>query len=262
MKSSSAIPTPETTDKTTYGIDAWQAHFAEIYGKKNSLLMRSRLERGAFLLKAVRYIHDCIRKKRDRHVLRKACASLFSRLMAFIDGFYAGFPFNETLCRKFPANKCGYCNSDPCTCASEARSENPCESVIDPAQLEWSISMWQQTLRQRYGAHNQAAGIEGVLNRLFSEVSEVAMLEIDATQPLNTSDDIADSYAQELADVFTWICAISSMLEIDLATAVDHFYGKGCLACGNKPCACRTLVALGLEKYHPRVEAVESMPAS
>ncbi len=234
----------------------WFSHFAGIYGKKNSLLMPGLQERAIYLLKATRYMQDCLRKHSDKKPkLEKALASLFSRMMAVADNF-RDFPFVIWLCRKYPESGCGYCWERPCICAKGKRNVNMSAAVPKAEQIHQPLCKWQSDLFATYGDHNRKTGIEGTMLRLFAEVTEVFMLTVDVSFHAQSPQVIEREYAEELADVFSWICALASLLEIDLATAIQKTYGEGCPGCRLSECRCtQILVVDGM------VESVNSMPA-
>lgn len=91
----------------------------------------------------------------------------------------------------------------------------------------------QDMMRRIYFERDQARGVSGTLNRTFDELNELR----EAIDNTETKDFIAD----EVADVFAWLCSLANLLEIDVADAFYKKYTDVCSKCKKSPCECGTL---------------------
>ena len=91
----------------------------------------------------------------------------------------------------------------------------------------------QDMMRRIYLERDQARGVSGTLNRTFEELDELREA-IDSTEAKNF---IAD----EVADVFAWLCSLSNLLEINIADAFYKKYTDVCSKCKKSPCECDSL---------------------
>ncbi|MHA2114330.1 MAG: MazG nucleotide pyrophosphohydrolase domain-containing protein [Candidatus Thorarchaeota archaeon] len=88
----------------------------------------------------------------------------------------------------------------------------------------------QEMMRTIYLERDKARGVEGTLKRTFDELEELR----DAIQKEDSKSDIAD----EVADVFAWLCSVANLLEIDISGAFYRKYSDVCSKCKNSPCDC------------------------
>ncbi|NHI89057.1 MAG: nucleotide pyrophosphohydrolase [Candidatus Thorarchaeota archaeon] len=91
----------------------------------------------------------------------------------------------------------------------------------------------QDMMRRTYFERDRARGVSGTLNRTFDELNELR----EAIDNTETKDFIAD----EVADVFAWLCSLANLLEIDVADAFYKKYTDVCSKCKKSPCECDTL---------------------
>lgn len=88
----------------------------------------------------------------------------------------------------------------------------------------------QEMMRKIYGERDRARGIEGTLARTFDELEELR----EAIGNKETVKSIAD----EIADVFAWLCSLANLLEIDVSEAFYEKYSNVCSKCKKSPCDC------------------------
>ncbi|MBY8996693.1 MAG: nucleotide pyrophosphohydrolase [Candidatus Thorarchaeota archaeon] len=88
----------------------------------------------------------------------------------------------------------------------------------------------QDMMRRIYLERDQARGIEGTLKRTFDELEELS----EAIKSKDTAQAIAD----EVADIFAWLCSLANLLEIDVSDAFYKKYSDVCSKCRESPCAC------------------------
>ncbi|MBY8998806.1 MAG: nucleotide pyrophosphohydrolase [Candidatus Thorarchaeota archaeon] len=88
----------------------------------------------------------------------------------------------------------------------------------------------QDMMRRIYLERDQARGVEGTLKRTFDELEELS----EAIKNRDTAQAIAD----EVADVFAWLCSLANLLEIDVSDAFYKKYNNTCSKCKKSPCIC------------------------
>jgi NTP pyrophosphatase (non-canonical NTP hydrolase) len=115
---------------------------------------------------------------------------------------------------------------------------------IPAEQIGWSVHAWQAILRGRYGDKNKGLGIDNIFARLVSEIAEVIELQEPQWQLVDL-DRLEEEYYSELADVFAWICAACSVMDIELQEIVLRLYSKGCSVCRKPRCECKGIILVG-----------------
>lgn len=93
-----------------------------------------------------------------------------------------------------------------------------------------NIEEAQEMMRKIYLERDKARGVEGTLKRTFDELEELK----EAIENKSTTVAIAD----EVADVFAWLCSLANLLEIDVSDAFYKKYSDVCSKCKESPCAC------------------------
>ncbi len=88
----------------------------------------------------------------------------------------------------------------------------------------------QDMIRRIYLERDRARGLERTLLRTFEELGELS----DAILRSKSRNEMAD----EIADVFAWLCSIANLLDIDLSEALYNKYNGVCSKCGKTPCEC------------------------
>jgi NTP pyrophosphatase (non-canonical NTP hydrolase) len=87
----------------------------------------------------------------------------------------------------------------------------------------------QQLIRDLYGAKDASRGVEGTFMWFMEEVGELSGALRGAE---------GDNLAMEFADVLAWLATLANITGVDLETAVQRKYGRGCPGCGRQPCVC------------------------
>lgn len=88
----------------------------------------------------------------------------------------------------------------------------------------------QEMMRKIYLKRDRARGVSGTLKRTFDEFEELR----EAIGNKETRKSIAD----EVADVFAWLCSLANLLEIDVSEAFYRKYSGVCSKCQKTPCDC------------------------
>jgi NTP pyrophosphatase (non-canonical NTP hydrolase) len=91
----------------------------------------------------------------------------------------------------------------------------------------------QDMMRRIYLERDRARGIDGTLRRTFEELNELK----EAIE----NNDSAQALADEVADVFAWLCSLANLLEIDVSEAFYKKYTDACSKCKKSPCECPRL---------------------
>jgi NTP pyrophosphatase (non-canonical NTP hydrolase) len=91
----------------------------------------------------------------------------------------------------------------------------------------------QDMMRRIYLERDRNRGVSGTLSRTFDELDELR----EAIGNTETKEFIAD----EVADVFAWLCSLANLLEIDIADAFYKKYTDVCSKCKKSPCECDSL---------------------
>lgn len=211
-------------------------HFFLLYGKRNRIFLSSLLQRIGFLNLALGDLEDAVRKGYDGKIIGIALARVFSRIACVAEQF-TDLPLTRAMARKYPADCCSYCRTFPCSCA-ERRAQPALR--VEPLEQQhlWSLRMWQDHLGALYGEKNRARGVENVLNRLFKEVCELLVLDMQLARLTASRTEIEEAFALELADALSWTIAAAHVLEVDLEAAVLARFGHGCWKCQALPCLC------------------------
>ena len=91
------------------------------------------------------------------------------------------------------------------------------------------IAEFQDLIRRTYHERDAERGLDKDFLWFTEEVGELAeaVRRRDKTMVL-----------EEVADVFAWLCTVSSLSGVEIEEAVMAKYGKGCPRCGAIPCSC------------------------
>lgn len=88
----------------------------------------------------------------------------------------------------------------------------------------------QEMMRRIYLERDRARGVKGTLKRTIDELEELR----EAIQ----SNDSKSAIADEVADVFAWLCSLANLLEIDVSEVFYNKYRDACSKCKKSPCNC------------------------
>jgi NTP pyrophosphatase (non-canonical NTP hydrolase) len=91
----------------------------------------------------------------------------------------------------------------------------------------------QEMMRKIYLERDQARGVAGTLKRTFDELDELRE-SID-------NNEAMPAIADEVADVFAWLCSLANLLKIDVSDAFYKKYHDACSKCRESPCVCPEL---------------------
>jgi NTP pyrophosphatase (non-canonical NTP hydrolase) len=95
--------------------------------------------------------------------------------------------------------------------------------------LSYTLGQLQSLIRDQFGAKDASRGMEGTFMWFMEEIGELAgALRSGSSQEL----------ALEFADVLAWLATLANIAGVDLDSAVEAKYGKGCPKCNQTPCVC------------------------
>lgn len=216
------------------------AHIQHIFGLRNDRCMREIPQRLAFLMAGINQLEKiCQHRRVDDY--ERWLASVFARWSVTITMF-TGEQSVAKIASKYRLN-CSYCHAAPCVCPPTNRPD-PKYSNPNPIQFDWSVKEWQEHLFKLYGVRNNERGLDHALLKLYSEAAEsLSEWLLASTAPSFEPFDwakINEDIIFELCDVFARLCAVASVLKIDLEAAILKQYSSGCTVCKNMPCACVT----------------------
>ncbi|HEY2148255.1 MAG TPA: MazG nucleotide pyrophosphohydrolase domain-containing protein [Pirellulales bacterium] len=93
----------------------------------------------------------------------------------------------------------------------------------------FSLSSFQQLIRDMYLKKDIARGVDGTFMWLIEEIGELASALRNGTH---------EEQLGEFADVLAWLATIANVVGVDLSEAVARKYGAGCPGCGQLVCTC------------------------
>ena len=88
----------------------------------------------------------------------------------------------------------------------------------------------QEMIRQIYLKRDQERGMSRTVLRTFEELAELSEAIM--------REKGREAIAEEIADVFAWLCSIANLLDIDISEALLKKYNKVCSKCEKSPCEC------------------------
>jgi NTP pyrophosphatase (non-canonical NTP hydrolase) len=95
--------------------------------------------------------------------------------------------------------------------------------------MSFSLGQFQQVIRDTYDQKDRRRGVEGTFMWFMEEVGELAAA-------LRGGD--SGQQTEEFADVLAWLATMANIAGVDLETAVQAKYGRGCPGCRQSPCVC------------------------
>jgi len=91
------------------------------------------------------------------------------------------------------------------------------------AQNELSIHAFQELIRDRYFATDNARGTPGTFLLLMEEVGELATaFHNNRPDKSPTPEEIAN-LEEEFADVFAWLATLANINDVDLTKAIEKY---------------------------------------
>jgi NTP pyrophosphatase (non-canonical NTP hydrolase) len=95
--------------------------------------------------------------------------------------------------------------------------------------MSLTLNELQRLIRDVYDAKDRRRGVEGTFMWFVEEVGELSAALRSGTE---------QERAEEFADVLAWLATLANVVGVDLDSAVQAKYGRGCPGCGRTPCAC------------------------
>ncbi|MCC5950025.1 MAG: hypothetical protein JJT89_16345 [Nitriliruptoraceae bacterium] len=94
------------------------------------------------------------------------------------------------------------------------------------------LSEVQRIVRDTYGEHDRARGVDATFGWFVEEVGELSR----AIRRQGHEERV-----EEFTDVLAWLVTLADLCGIDLDEAMTQRYGQGCPSCGSSPCRCGEL---------------------
>ena len=225
----------------TANLSDWAGLFWHRYNRRNLWANASIRKRVILLQVAVRQVQEAVRQDRPISEVQLHSAHVFAWLMSIVN--YVGNKFYHRdlsvfMAMKYPGDSCTYCGSEPCVCLIGVRPPFQIRSEWTPEQTGRSLGAYQAQLEAIYGPRNKKEGIDWVIGRLHSEVTEIG--ELLARCDINPMGVGAfeQKLAFEICDVLAWICAVAYSLGFSLEEGLATVYATKCPFCGGDVCQC------------------------
>lgn len=214
-------------------IREWQQHFDRLYGRRNHFVNGSFERRALHLNRRIGRIADADRKGER---MEGRIARAVSYFMSCVNCFGPHLDLQLGMMEKFPITGCLYCGFKPCGC-TESRPD-PQTYVVHEEQASWTVSRWQQHLKDLYGHFNEGK-FDKVFKRLVSENGEFGILLAEGPNTPIDPEEMMTECRREAADVFSWLLTIGYVTGIDVERAVIDRYEicPGCKRSSNCSCS-------------------------
>lgn len=226
---------PEIRLRQNASLPEMEGYFGELYGPRDSIYLPGRDIRIQLLDRGIDDLQIAVRKGAWQPIYGIMCARVVSRILCVARGA-DDVSVSQGLEMKYPQEGCAYCGQLPCACQEKRPDHQLGETGGE--QQNWSLRQWQEHLANLYGPNNAKRGILDTLLRLTSENSELISLEHSIFSKKLPIEEAKLEYSLELADATAWTMASATLLGVDVQSAVEERYGRGCLACVSYPCAC------------------------
>ncbi|MBA3550848.1 hypothetical protein H0W32_01415 [Patescibacteria group bacterium] len=172
-------------------------------------------------------ILKAVRKVRLDKISYQVCMA-FSWAEALANRFHLNL--EDEVWNRFPG-VCPYCNQPQCRCGQKRPSKRK-PVVVDPRLRPSSCHGYQHMFARIYPQTLPEAA-----SHLAEEVGEVD----DAIQNYIGlhRKDLYNHIVLELVDVVTTVFAVATNTNLDLATEMERWFGKGCPGCRRASCDCK-----------------------
>ncbi len=225
-------------------------HFRNLFDRRNTAFIDGLGKRVNWLNLAAGDLQNSIRKYPGEAQVSRDLGR-FVGWVCCVANHFAHLPLEKAMAKKFPASGCAYCGHKPCACGPDRPEPNL--ALATPEQEIWSTREWQAHLASVYGPNNIKKGLDVAIGRLFKEIAEIIDLQMGVYDLDLSVEEVEMEFAKEIADVFSWACAIATILGLDLGDSMKK-YSTCCPECHKLPCICgRFIVEQGrLGRFLPR----------
>lgn len=92
-----------------------------------------------------------------------------------------------------------------------------------------TVSEFQRLIERIYFTRDSGRGLPATFMWFVEEVGELSRALARGTH---------EEMQGEFADCAAWLATLASIAGVDLETALEEKYGRGCPKCGQTPCGC------------------------
>lgn len=218
-----------------------QVRLLSIFEKNNRQLTVWML--GMYLVARTTSLLATIQKRKSQ-IARVQIVQIFGWLAAIANHPQVNVCLSKNLRSHFPGI-CPACGQKICDCRSNRLPERvPSENLKLMEGFMPKINL--QDMLKRIFPDNT---LDISTAHLIAEVGELGQEIVRASlrNQKHPRYGANPEFLLELADVTAHLCAVSSLLEQDLAVEVMHYFRDGCVVCGQQECNCQ-MVSIQLEK--------------
>lgn len=101
------------------------------------------------------------------------------------------------------------------------------DGTLSSPTPDMTLRGFQQLIRDRYFATDNARGVPGTFMWLIEEVGELATALQDCDPDRNPSKAERDNLEEEFADVLAWLATLANIAGVDLAASVSKYTDPG-----------------------------------
>lgn len=238
-------------DYTPKTLDDWQKFFAVIYGTVNT-------PRDQFIMWLEVDVHgsriERSLRKQEYEQIDKHIANLFAWLCGFCSRTMISL--EDAVWKRYPC-VCPYCTHSPCDCPHGQHPSYDSSQLVEIQNFNSrpaTLSAWKSMFKTIYSGTNQLLDIDKVVGHLQEEIGEGSyhIVRNNRESVITRDEDrIESGFKIEVADVFAWLLAVSTKLDVirhgtsgesSLEELVYDRYPGRCLSCGDAVCIEKLIV--------------------
>lgn len=209
-----------------------QMHLLGVFGKNNKKLTVWMIH--AFLTARATSLLATI-QKRDFDIARIQLVQIFGWIAGIANHHHVNVDLQKNLRRHFPGI-CPSCGEAICDCKLGRLPERIPQAILDEREANLPSVNMQWMLCNIFLDNTLEVSVAHLLAEIGELGQEIVRASlIDETHPKYGA---RSGFLLELADVVAHLCAVSSLLDQNLADDVLKYFADGCVVCGYKQCKC------------------------
>lgn len=174
-------------------------------------------------------------QKRDFTVARIQLVQIFGWLVAIANHSCVYVCLEKNLRRYFPGI-CPSCGEAICDCPEGRLPERISQTKLDEMEARLPAVNTQLMLFNIFPGNDLDISVAHLLAEIAELGQEIVKSSLEnESRPVYVS---RQGFLLELADVTAHLCAVSSLLEQNLAADVLDYFADGCVVCGYAQCEC------------------------